>query len=87
MSLKSKLTQKDITIIKLTLWSALAIWMTFLITFAVVGAVVLADRSKDIWSGTIGDVMSWVLPIWFIYTLLFVVLLVARWSNKKLRGK
>lgn len=83
---KIKLTRKDVALVKLTVWSALIVWMLFLLMFAIVGAMVLADRSKDVWDGVAGDMMSWFLPIWFIYTLLFVIYLIARWSNKKLRG-
>jgi len=87
LNLRDRLTTKDVAIVKLTVWSALIIWMTFLIVFAIVGAIVLADRSKDVWDGVAGDIMSWFLPIWFIYTILFVVLLVIRWSGKKLSRK
>jgi len=86
MSLKDKLSTRDKAYFKLAIWSALLVWMAFLIAFAVTGAIVLADRSKDIWSGTMGEAMSWLMPIWFIYTLLLIILLVARWANKKLKS-
>ena len=85
--LRKRLTTKDVAIIKLSIWSALIVWILFLLMFAIVGAIVLADRSQDVWSGIAGDIMSWFLPIWFIYTILLIVLLVIKWTTKKLGGR
>jgi type VI protein secretion system component VasK len=83
---KEGLSPKSIAVVKLAVWSALLVWMAMILVFAIVGAMVLTDRSKDVWDGAAGNIMSWFLPIWFIYTILFVILLVIRWSSRKLKG-
>lgn len=86
-NLRDRLSTRDKAYIKLALWSALLVWMAFLVAFAITGAIVLGSHSQDIWSGTMGDIMHYLLPIWFIYTLLLVIWMIARWATKRLKAK
>jgi uncharacterized protein (DUF983 family) len=80
--------QKSRIIIKLALWSGLLVWMIFFFAYGVVLAPRLAD--PNIYSGLgsrlFAEALSWVAPIWVVFTTLLVVVVMARFVAKKIGG-
>ena len=79
---------RAVSLIKLTLWAGLFTWMVFTtvlgISMARLAATVLPQYvGTDVY----GQVWTWVVPIWIIFTTLMLVWAVARFAVKKLRPR
>jgi len=79
---------KAVVLVKLTLWAGLVTWMVFTLAFGIVMARLAAVSlppfvGTDFW----GQVWTWVVPIWIVFTTLLLIWAVARYANKKLRKK
>lgn len=86
-----KLSKKSISVIKLTLWSALVVWMVFFFAFGVIAAQWLASYGPEIYSGfgseVFARVLHWIAPVWVVFTALLTCVAVARFANRRLRPK
>jgi hypothetical protein len=77
---------RSVAIIKLTLWSGLLTWMVFTLTLGVTLArwvpfeifKLLGDTSR-------AHFLSWLMPIWIIFTSLMLIWAVSRFAIKRLR--
>ena len=79
---------KAITLVKLTLWAGLAVWMVFLLAYGVVAAQRLGLAGPQLFgTSTLGQVLTWVVPIWVVFTTLMLIWAVARFANRKLGRK
>ena len=79
---------KAIALIKLVCWAGILTWMAFTLTAGLVMARLAAVTLPPfLESNPIGGILSWVIPIWIIFTSLLLVLAVARYVNKKLGKK
>lgn len=78
---------KAITLIKLTCWSGILVWMVCYLAFGIVLAPWLASKMVEMIGGLRGEVMGWVVAIWFIFTILLTIVLIARFVNKKIGRK
>ena len=71
---------RAVSLIKLTLWAGLVTWMVFTLALGVsmarLAAIVL-PRYGEIW--------TWIVPIWIIFTTLMLIWAVARFAIRKLR--
>lgn len=87
MGLRDRLTSRQVSLFKLVVWATLFVWMVFFAAFSVVIAGVLAGLSPQVFGpGVWGQVMTWVLPIWYVFTCFLIVILIARYANRKLKG-
>jgi len=77
---------RAVNLIKLTLWAGLVTWMVFTtalgISFARLAAIKLPQL---IGAGTYGQIWTWVVPIWIIFTTLMLIWAVARYAVRRLR--
>lgn len=79
---------KSITVIKLTVWSGLVVWMLFLFAYAIVGAQRLGRAGPELFgTGTLGQVLTWVAPIWVVFTTLLLIVYIARFASRRLGRK
>lgn len=79
---------RAVSLIKLTLWAGLATWMVFTLAMGISFARLAAVRLPAlIGTGAYGQVWTWIVPIWIIFTTLMLIWAVARFANKKLRSK
>jgi len=78
---------KSVVIIKITLWAGLLTWMVFTLASSLFMARIAGIEIPKLIEGTRGVVLSWVVPIWIIFTILMLIWAVARFANKRLRGR
>lgn len=79
---------KSRSIIKLGLWAGIIVWGLFFFAYAVIAAQRLGSSGEDLFgSGLFGRVLTWVTPIWVVFTSLLVIIYVVRFVNKKMGGK
>ena len=83
-----KLPTKQNPLFKLAVWSCLVVWMVFFFAFSLTMAQRAAGWGPS-WFGlnTWGQVMTWTLPIWIVFTCLLIVIAVARYAGKKLKSE
>ncbi len=80
-----KLDKRGLTILRLCLWSGLLVWMIFFLAYGIIAA-----KRLSIWGPTIfglsfwGQALTWVTPIWVVFTVLLVLVNIAKFTNKKL---
>lgn len=88
--LKDKMGTKGQALVKLCLWAGLIVWMVFYLAFGITVAKWLGPQVgtllAEYWSPTFVDIMRWLVPIWFVFTVLLTIVLVSKWANKKIRG-
>lgn len=77
---------KAVALIRLTLWSGLLTWMVCTLAFSIVGAQVAAIEipnlvGTDLW----GRTLTWVVPIWIVFTTLMLIWAVIRFATPRLR--
>lgn len=83
-----KLSMRGIGVVKLSLWSGLLVWMVFFFAFGVIAAQRLGAAGPSLFgTGVWGQVLTWVAPIWVVFTALLTCVAVARFANKRLRVK
>lgn len=80
------LKPKDVNLMKLVLWACLVVWMVFFFAHSIVVAGILSALSPTVFGLSLwGQVMTWVLPIWYVFTVLMVIAFVARWVYRKFK--
>jgi len=77
---------RAIAIIKITCWAGLVTWMIFTLATS----VVLARGAPVYILQLLGDtlnarILSWVIPVWIIFTTLMLIWAVVRFANNRLR--
>lgn len=76
---------KAVTIIKLTCWAGILTWMVFFFAYAVIAAQRLGAAGPFLFGTSFwGQVLTWVTPIWVIFTSLLCIVYIARFVNKKI---
>lgn len=79
---------KGVAVIKVTLWAGLLTWMVFLLVYALVGAQRLKLAGPELFGeGVWGQILTWVTPIWVVFTTLMLLWAVARFANRRLRKR
>jgi len=79
---------RAVSLIKLTLWAGLVTWTVFTLATGIAMARLAAVKLPQLVGvGTYGQIWTWVVPIWIIFTTLMLIWAVARFANKKLRKK
>ena len=72
---------------KLILWTAIVTFIVFLLTFGIVGLRVIVGHAGSIYEGRwYAGIMDWLLPIGFILDILVAVVLMIRFTVRKLGG-
>lgn len=80
--------KKAVALIKVGLWSGILVWMAFFVAYGVTIALRLGRLGPNIFSDNPwGHFLSWVAPVWVIFTSLLVCIYVSRFVVKKLGGK
>jgi len=83
-----KFSKKELALLKLAVWSAMITFMGFLLILGFMGLrVILANRDIIYQGHWYAGVMHWLLPIWFIFVIILVVVLMARFTGRKLGTK
>lgn len=86
--LRDRLSPRDVTIIKLALWAGLVTWMVFTLVLGIVIANQAAVQLPlVVGTSAWGQILTWVTPIWIVFTTLMLIWAVARFANKKLGKK
>ncbi len=79
---------RAIALIKLTLWAGLLTWMVFFLAFGVTMAQRFGVAGPQLFgTGTWGQILTWVAPIWTVFTTLMLIWVVTRFANRRLRSK
>lgn len=79
---------RAVNLIKLTLWAGLFTWMVFTVVTGIAMARLAAVKLPQlIGIGVYGQVWTWIVPIWVIFTTLMLVWAIARFAIKRLRPK
>lgn len=88
---RKRLSTKDVAILRLSLWAALVAWMVFFVGYGVVLVHnFITGKGMELlhkWFeySTWGHVVSWIIPVWVIFTALLVCVYVARFVNRRFR--
>ena len=82
--IRSRLSPKDITLLKLATWTCLIVWMVFFFVNSLILSNVAGLMAVNWYPGIIGQIMRWILPIWIVFTSLLIITLIARWTRRKL---
>lgn len=86
--LRDRLSERDKVLFKLSLWTVLVVWMVFFFAYSIVMAKTFALRSPYLFgTGLWGQVMTWVLPVWTVFTSLLTIVLMSRYAYRKLSPK
>lgn len=86
MGIRNRLTPRQVSLFKLAVWTMLFVWMIFFAAFSIVIAGVLAGLTPQVFGpGIWGQVMTWVLPVWYVFTSFLIVIIIARYANRKLK--
>ena len=76
---------KAIALIKLTCWSGLLVWMVFFFAYAVIAAQRLSIAGPLLFGISLwGQVLTWVTPIWVVFTSLLVIVYMVRFMNRRI---
>lgn len=79
---------RAVALIKLTIWAGLVTWMVFFFAYAVIGAQRFGVMGPYLFgTGTWGQVLTWIAPIWIVFTALLVIVFMTRFVNRRLRRK
>lgn len=85
--LRVRLSPKQEAYFKIAVWTCLMVWMLFFFVFSVATAQYFASLAPTLFGPhTWGLIMTWILPIWVVFTALLIIVLIARYANRKLRG-
>jgi len=77
---------KDRAVIKLGLWSGLIVWSVFAIALGAVGAQRMAHGGPNIFgTSTWGQVLTFVVPIWIVFTTLLLVYYILKFAGRRLK--
>jgi len=79
---------KGIIVVKVFLWAALLSWMVFFGVFSIIMAQKVAGVMTNLlefWDPTFASIMIYVAPIWVVFTAGLIIVIAARWANRKLR--
>jgi len=82
--IREKLSPKDITLFKLSIWTCLIVWMVFFLVNSLILSNMAGIAAVHWYPGVWGHIMRWVLPIWIVFTTLLIITLVARYARRKL---
>ncbi len=76
---------RAITIIRLTCWAGVLTWVVFTLAFGIVlSRVAVLEIPKYIGITMWGQVWTWVVPIWVVFTTLMLIWAMVRFVNKRL---
>lgn len=83
-----KLTEKELALLKLVVWSAILTFMGGLLVFGFMGLrIILAQRDIIYGGHWYAGIMHWLFPLWFIFVILMIVVLMARYTARKFGRK
>jgi len=82
--IRNKLTPKEITYFKLAVWVCLIVWMVFFLINALILASLAGEMATTWYSGNLGGIMRWILPVWIVFTCLLIITLISRWAKRRL---
>ena len=83
-----RLPSNQVKVAKLVLWSCLLVWMVFFLSLS----MVIANRAATLGpqyfgTATTGQVLSFIFPVWVVFTALLTAIGIMKWSVKKLGAK
>lgn len=83
-----KLNKRGAAVVRLALWAGTLTWIVMFLGLGVTMAQRFATIAPD-WfgTGTWGQTLTWIAPIWVVFTSLLVCVYVARFVSKKLQPK
>jgi len=83
--LRNGLSPREVVLFRLAIWTCLVVWMVLFFAFSIVMAGYFAGLGPDLFGeGFGGQVMTWVLPVWTVFTSMLIIVFMARFANKKL---
>ncbi len=86
--LRDRLSPRDQALFKLVCWVLAIVWSVFWFALGLVFAQRLGSMGP-VWFGTHtwGKVMTWVAPVWLVFTVLLTLVTLFRWIGRKLGKK
>ena len=82
-----KLKSKEVNLFKLVTWSCLLVWMLMFFIFSLAIAGQAKALGLLLFGLTVtGSVMAWVLPVLIVFTCILIIIMVARFANRRLRN-
>lgn len=80
--------KRSVLVVKLCIWSGLLTWMVLSIAYAVTAANRLGLAGPELFGlDTRGQVLTWMVPVWVIFTVLMLVWAVARFASRRLNKR
>lgn len=79
-----------VTLVKLTLWSWLVVWMLATLGFSLLLAIrfhQLGPSLHWLWGSSSAIMGGWIVPIWIVFTTILLVWAVARFTVRRFGGK
>lgn len=85
--IRRKLSPRDVGYFKLAVWAALLVWSVSFITISFFVAQSLANWGESLFTGFWGELTGFVWAVTYVMTVFYIIYLIMRWTNKKLRGQ
>ena len=81
-----KLNKRELVIVKLAVWSGLIVWIFFFFLYSGFIAMRFSRLGPEVFGVDFeGRVLSFILPVWVIFTSLLTVYYISRWAKRKLK--
>ena len=84
-NLRGKLSRKETTYFKMSVWAASLTWGVFFWVFSLTMAYKAGVTISEEVSGASGAILSWVVPILIVFTCLLILMFMARYIGRKLK--
>jgi len=86
--LRDRLSERDKALFRLVLWAVIVVWMVFFLTYSVVIAKIFATIAPYAYGVSVwGQIMSWVGPVWVVFTALLIIVIMGKYVARKLSPK
>jgi len=86
--LRGRLSERDKALFRLVLWAMLVVWMVFFLTYSIVIAKIFATIAPHAYGVSVwGQIMSWIGPVWVVFTALLIIVIMGKYAARKLSPK
>ena len=82
--IRDRLTDSQKALFRLVVWSCLVIWMTAFLIFSVIYSSIARNMATTWVEGFMGEMLKWILPAGIIFISVLIVVVIAKFTKKKL---
>ena len=84
--IRQRLNPKDVKYFKLAVWSAIMVWVVSFITISFFVSITLDHLGQELFAGGLGFFTGKLWAVSYVMTVFYIIYLMLRWVNRKLRG-